>query len=201
MAKKEICSKCGKVCKNKGGLEMHIRDKHDSQPQEPKIENKKSLNKTPFVLGIIILLILAFVFWAFTGISKNSNLCQETPAELYNIGGHDGISMHIHPILKIIIDGQQQRISSGIGVLPGIMRPVHTHDSSGEIHVEAPCFREFTLKEFFDVWNKELSSECIFDYCTNNGTLSTKLNGKEITNPQNILLKNHQEILITYNSN
>ncbi len=199
MAKKETCSQCGKICKNKAGLEMHINDKHNPKPVELKRENKKPYNKTPFVLGIIILLILLFIFWAFTGISKNSNLCQETPAELYNIGGHDGISMHIHPTLKIIINGQEQRMPSGIGVLPGIMRPVHTHDSSGEIHVEAPCFREFTLKEFFDVWGKEISSECIFDYCTNNGTLSTKLNGEEIADPGDIILKDHQEILITYN--
>jgi hypothetical protein len=40
---------------------------------------------------------------------------------------------------------------------------IHTHDSTGWIHVEAPRKIRATLGQFFDVWGQPLSREKVLD--------------------------------------
>lgn len=39
--------------------------------------------------------------------------------------------------------------------------PIHTHDDTGIIHIESPVKRDFTLADFFAVWNKPFSKDQI----------------------------------------
>lgn len=69
---------------------------------------------------------------------------------------------HIHPILRIEIDGQPVEIPTNIGLEPTRHYSPHTHDTSGTLHIgEGPISgidplgspRRLTiLKDFFDVW-------------------------------------------------
>lgn len=65
---------------------------------------------------------------------------------------------HIHPRLRVIIDGKEQIIPTDIGI-GACERAIHTHDTTGEIHVEAQDNRAYTLGDFFDVWGKPLMKE------------------------------------------
>lgn len=42
------------------------------------------------------------------------------------------------------------------------MRPLHTHDTSGQIHVEPIVARDITIGDFFLVWGKVFNSSGIF---------------------------------------
>src|SRR5262249_43759878 len=77
---------------------------------------------------------------------------------------HLGLAMHIHPKLTIIINGQQQVIPASIGLTypsgssnPNssftAATPIHTHDTSGYLHVESTQVYTFRLSDFFDVWS------------------------------------------------
>ena len=35
---------------------------------------------------------------------------------------------------------------------------LHTHDSTGVVHIESPVQRGYTLGQFFDVWGRPLSA-------------------------------------------
>ncbi|TSC84420.1 MAG: hypothetical protein G01um101417_226 [Parcubacteria group bacterium Gr01-1014_17] len=63
---------------------------------------------------------------------------------------------HIHPNLAIFASGKRVEIPANIGVTRICMNALHTHDTSGTIHVESPEQRDFTLADFFAVWNKQL---------------------------------------------
>lgn len=63
---------------------------------------------------------------------------------------------HIHPHLRIVKSGKDIIIPANIGIKPGCMNALHTHDTSGTIHVESPQKRDFALGDFFAVWNKSL---------------------------------------------
>lgn len=73
--------------------------------------------------------------------------------------GAEQFAMHRHVLLHIIINNQPVPIPQGIG-LPrsqgGLeatcVRPLHTHDATGKIHVESKVLRSYTLGEFFQVW-------------------------------------------------
>ncbi|MGI8832990.1 MAG: hypothetical protein ACR2IS_10185, partial [Nitrososphaeraceae archaeon] len=74
--------------------------------------------------------------------------------------------MHIHPQLSVMVNGQPIIVPENVGIDKTLwkdhsldkygmqgMSPLHTHDSSGTIHVESSVNRDYTLGEFLDVWS------------------------------------------------
>ena len=85
------------------------------------------------------------------------------------------------------------------------MSPTHTHESDGTIHLENnnPISKPETtsLGYFFHVWNRVFSKECIFEYCTDKGTLKMYVNGKENNEFGRYLMKDKDDLKIEYISN
>ncbi|MFY9457492.1 MAG: hypothetical protein WAP23_00990 [Candidatus Spechtbacterales bacterium] len=100
---------------------------------------------------------------------------------------HGGISMHIHADLRIVINGDAEVIPENIGVTPGCMRPLHTHDSTGRLHIEFPRQHNFILGEFFKIWDKPFPSE-----------ISMTVNGEDNAEFGNLILKDGDRIEIRY---
>ena len=78
--------------------------------------------------------------------------------------GPMGTAEHYHPVVRIIIDGEQVSVPPNIGVDPGTgaMSAVHTHEGDGTIHVEADTVGEvFTLGQLFTQWNVSLGKDHI----------------------------------------
>ncbi len=106
---------------------------------------------------------------------------------------------HIHPNLEIIINGQKQEIPANIGINATCMNSLHTHDSSGKIHVESPEKRDFTLADFFAVWNKTYAKDQIFDYKVDeNHIMRETVNGNEVQDYENTVLRDGDQIIIYY---
>ncbi len=71
---------------------------------------------------------------------------------------------HVHTHLSIFLDGVAQAIPKDIGLvdedLPTFCAyPIHTHDHSGKIHVEAAAPGLFTLGQFFTIWGQPLGAD------------------------------------------
>ena len=88
--------------------------------------------------------------------------------------GVEGTTLHVHPYLQVIISGQSVSIPAGVGISnpvfnsPGIasrgscFEPLHTHDASGIIHVEASDVNsQYTLGDFFTIWKDTYGSVII----------------------------------------
>jgi hypothetical protein len=115
----------------------------------------------------------------------------------------EGVREHIHVHLDIVINGA---VLNGLPALIGINIPgrfiteLHTHDTTGIVHIESPKVRKFTLGEFFDVWGLRFSSTCLGGYCAS-GTkrIWVWVNAKRVlTDPRQIAFKAHQEIVVAY---
>jgi hypothetical protein len=108
-------------------------------------------------------------------------------------------SFHIHPRLQIIINGKNEIIPVNVGITADCMHLIHTHDASGEIHIESTEQRDFTLGDFFAVWGKPFSSAQILDYKAgvNHEVLMT-VDGKPSTEYENLILQDGQKIVIEY---
>lgn len=64
------------------------------------------------------------------------------------------VSMHVHPYLQIMVNGQSVPIPGDVGISASCLEPVHTHDASGIMHVEAPsASTQYTLGQFFQIWS------------------------------------------------
>ena len=193
------CGACNKIFNSKEALSMHLQAKHSKNNDDSK--SKRNLNYKKIRNWIIFIFILGLIILGIYALMTTSNSFDNLPAAEINIGSHQNIALHIHSDLEIKINGQNFPIPANIGISTGIMRPLHTHDSSGEIHIEGPYARDFSVGEFFQVWNKTFNSSCIFEYCTdyeNRSTLKMFVNGQENTQFENYIMREGSEILIEF---
>jgi len=102
----------------------------------------------------------------------------------------EGQGLHSDQHLDIYVDGQPVEIPQGIGIPPGyradpgttstdFISILHTHDTSGIVHVEAPEVTQYTLGEFFDVWGVKFTPKCLGSLCeTKDKKIEVYVNGK-----------------------
>ena len=116
-----------------------------------------------------------------------------------NLRNHNNLAVHIHPTLEINILGQNYEIPANTGISEAGMKVIHTHDSSGELHVESPFPHQFYLKDFFTLWGKSFNSTCIFEYCSDDKhALEMTVNGFVNNQFGDLPLKDGDRIKITY---
>lgn len=103
---------------------------------------------------------------------------------------------HSHPNLTIIVNGVIHPLTPNIGIAGSCLKPLHTHDSTGVIHIEPDENRTFTLGDFFLVWGNwandasiaAFNSTQILGYKAGPGTnhhLTMTVNNKTDTSFQN----------------
>jgi hypothetical protein len=132
---------------------------------------------------------------------------------------------HDHTHVDLIVNGRHVTIPAGVGmaepydtgpcpkgpvtvgdcttghiyVAKVAVSPIHTHSTSGIIHIESDRKGGFTLGQFFDEWGVRLTSRCVGGYCTRAGRqLRVYVNGKRVANPRAVPLLNRQEIAVVY---
>ncbi len=106
---------------------------------------------------------------------------------------------HIHPTLEIVIFGEPYTIPANIGLSSAHHHPIHTHDTTGALHVESPVTRPFYLHEFFEIWDQRFDNQCILEYCNNTShQVRVYVNEAEDSRFGDILLEQNQIIKIVY---
>ena len=174
--------------------EKELHQKRLSEAQQAHDRQKGLLAKALLVLGVLAGLGVAyFVF--------NNWLVPQPPANLldYNLGSHQNAQFHIHQELEIEILGVQQVIPADVGISPGFMHVLHTHEEDNKIHVETPYAATLRLKDFFTIWKQAFNKTCIFDNCVDEThVLEFFVNGQASSEFENLELKDGQEIKIVY---
>ncbi len=206
------CSLCDKEVADEKAMQQHKETKHPETVSKPFFTDKR---KKIFFLGAVVFLIITAGIWYFSSAKQTEQ--QETIANLTatSLSKIPTTATHWHPHLTIIINNETYPIPAGVGVTVGKvidtgygmdtgMSPTHTHSADGVIHLENLNPRAkpetFALGYFFYVWDKEFSKNCIFNYCTDNGTLTMIVNGKETDEFENYIMQDKDEIVITYTS-
>jgi hypothetical protein len=111
--------------------------------------------------------------------------------------------IHFHPTVAVFVYGRQVPVPPNIGIDPRRdpmqMAGLHTHDSTGTIHVEgAPAA---TLGKFFRIWGVPLSAKQLGPYRTG-GSKAVRMwvDGKPSGAFGELKLKDGQRIVISYGS-
>ncbi|MGA4539518.1 hypothetical protein ACPA54_05935 [Uniformispora flossi] len=116
--------------------------------------------------------------------------------------GAEGTVEHIHAKLNVIVNGNPVAVPAEIGIDQASQRlsPLHTHDTTGVIHVESPVPATFTLGQFMTEWDVSLDAQHIGNLTATNGNaLHWYVNGQEQTgDPAAHELKAHDVITIVY---
>lgn len=134
------------------------------------------------------------VHGAVTGATVDGIQCQTS----------EQVAYHIHAHLAIFVSGASRTVPAGVGI-PGPQQVqsgfvvggkclywLHTHDTTGIIHIESPAQRVYTLGQFFDIWGQPLSSTQVGSA---SGHVTVYLNGKPFAgDPRTIKLTPHAVI-------
>jgi hypothetical protein len=81
----------------------------------------------------------------------------------------------------------------------GPFSPIHTHDTSGIVHMEADQEYPFTIGQFFAVWGVKFSDDQLGPYrAKGDQKLSAYVNGKKVSDPVNYVMKEHDVISVGY---
>jgi hypothetical protein len=114
---------------------------------------------------------------------------------------------HIHVHVLILYDGGGVAVPAGIGVgrpwgvdSTGFVATgacfawIHTHDTTGVVHLVTPEEKAFTLGQLFEVWGQPLASGSALGY---DGPLVVLVNGQRIVgDPRAVRLENLENIVL-----
>ena len=146
----------------------------------------KQKNKAVIIWFVVIVAVVG-LFLIPRIFNKNNDANAKVPCLLPNMP----MLQHIHPVLKIEVDGVNEIIPNEIGLSPACEKAVHTHEEGdGTIHVEAQDNRQYTLNDFFSVWGKSIFREGY--------NLEISADGNVVQDSAQIIFKDSQQIVLKY---
>ncbi|HEY1680483.1 MAG TPA: hypothetical protein VGF98_02440 [Candidatus Tumulicola sp.] len=140
------------------------------------------------ILGIVAMLVA-------------QNFYGSLPIDGVDCNPTEGVAEHVHAQLQLYDRGKRITVPASIGMseTAGCLYWIHTHDSNGYIHIEAPVIKNYTLGQFFDIWGRELSWTRAAGLTAPHGNrLSIWVDGKSWhgSDPRTIVLRDHESIVI-----
>jgi hypothetical protein len=121
--------------------------------------------------------------------------------QAYEFPPQSDAGYHVHAVLRIYIDGKQTVVPASIGLPPEeeYLAPLHTHDTSGIIHIESSQPYAFKLGQFFTIWGVKFTNTQLGGYVAGNrNVLSVYANGKLVSNPVEYVMNPHDHIVVGY---
>ena len=150
-----------------------------------------------WIVGFVIVIIGLFAWSNVAARHKSSSLTNREVA--LTCTTDMATQFHIHPVLKITVNGEDKPLPIGLGIRPTCMTSIHTHEGDGTLHVEAPEKRDFTLADFFAVWKQPFSKDEILTYRVDaTHRIRVSVNGKDMDTFENTILRDRAQIVITY---
>jgi hypothetical protein len=202
------CDVCGKSFDSTNALEKHLELAHEYTRMSKSIGKQKTssfIHSKKLIIAAIIGVLIAFSagIGVYYTMGINSN-----PQNNLTIGGIECNSMeqlqyHIHAHLDVYVNGHQIYIPPQIGIIDDkCIYWLHTHDSTGIIHIESPIKKEYTLGQFFQIWKSKLGNSSSFEEVLGGKQVPTVyVNGTKVPNNMNykdVKLKAHDEIALVY---
>ena len=186
------------------------QQKREAAQRRAKQRRRIALISVIAVIAIAVGLTAYLIANAQSPNGQNLPQVQETPVNP-SYPAVDGINCdqleqtayHIHAHLSIYINGQLSLIPQNTGIAPDLSCYywLHTHDTTGVIHIEAPAKTTPTLGNFLDIWDNEFSSLGYPIQLADPSNWQVWVGGIPYHgNFRNILLKAHELITLAYNS-
>ncbi|GJF30614.1 hypothetical protein KNE206_33140 [Kitasatospora sp. NE20-6] len=114
----------------------------------------------------------------------------------------EGSALHIHAHLDVFVDGEAVTVPPLIGIDEQAQQisPLHTHDTTGVVHIESPVQADFSLGQFMTQWQVSLAADHIGGLRTDaDHTLTAYVDGKAVGgDPAAIIFGAHQEVALVY---
>ncbi len=170
--------------------------------QEVKVAGKKRRIITAIISVLVVAALGATIYFLSqrSATSDNPNYpavdgiaCQST----------EQLAYHIHAHLTMYVNGQPFALPANVGIASdqSCYYWLHTHDSTGVIHIESPTQKTYTLGEFFHEWSTRFPQIQYPTELDSTAGWQVYVNGKAYTGDfHKITLQEHTLITLAYNS-
>jgi len=112
------------------------------------------------------------------------------------------LAFHIHAHISIYMNGQNVPLPANVGIIGNTCYYwLHTHNTDGIIHMEAPQFVKLRLGTFLKMWRDQFSRLQYQNQLSSTTGWTAYIQGKPYNGDFNkIELKGHELITLVYNS-
>jgi hypothetical protein len=193
------------------------QERREEERQRRLGEQRRAIRrKRFFLIGLVaaVILVAAVAVYAFANAHNSTTRGQAAPTEqVFNSAYQpvDGVycdqleqlSYHIHVHLTIWINGSKVTVPQGVGIASdgSCFYWLHTHDSTGVVHIEAPTPTALTLGNFLNIWGQRFPQLGYQDQLASSTGWTIYVNGQKVTGDFNkIAFQPHMLITLAYNS-
>ncbi|MGH2506674.1 MAG: hypothetical protein ACRDHZ_04550 [Ktedonobacteraceae bacterium] len=108
------------------------------------------------LLALVVVGLITFLSVTNRGIANSAY----PPVNNISCDQGEHSDFHIHAHLTMYINGKQTTLPAGVGIAPdgSCLYWLHTHNTDGVIHIEAPKGASFTLNNFLEIWSGHFQS-------------------------------------------
>jgi hypothetical protein len=147
--------------------------------------------------GIFLVIFIALLIAARAAGSSTGG----QPVASIRCQANEQLAVHFHAHLTLIYKGQPATIPDGVGRRSDCLYWMHTHSTSGIVHVEAPreaATRVYTLGDFFAVWGQPLNGKQVATFKVDAGdSVKTWVDGQPYTGDiAKVPLKIHTQVVV-----
>lgn len=135
------------------------QDRREEQKRQQAVQAKN--RSRVIIITVVSLLVVAALGVGIYLLGQNVGARASSDNAAYpSIDGipcqsNEQLNYHVHAHMSIYINGQPFQLPTNLGIASdqSCFYWLHTHDSTGVIHIEAPGQQSFTLNEFFQEWS------------------------------------------------
>ena len=195
------------------------REQKERQEAEAKAKRRRRIRIAGIAAAVAVVAIIAIVVVSSGGSSKKTPPTLESGLQVsagpwqpdtehlqersrtLGLPDPSDTIFHVHSHLDVYTDGKRQTVPANVGIDPKsqFLASLHTHDTTGVIHMEAVQPFPFKLGQFFEIWGVKFTPTQLGAYHAGPGlVLQTWVNGKKITNPVGYVMKPHDQIIVGF---
>jgi hypothetical protein len=108
---------------------------------------------------------------------------------------------HVHALLHVYVDGRAVTVPANLGISPdGVaFSSLHTHDTTGVLHMEATRPFAFRLSDVFAVWGVAFGPGRLGGYrATRDRRLWVYADGRPVSDPLGYAIRPHDNLVVAY---
>src|SRR5712692_7204111 len=154
------------------------------------------------ITAVVALAVVGLIIFAFIQNQTPANAAYP-PVDKVSCQSTEQSGTHVHAHVTIYINGTSTPLPANVGIAPdgSCLYWLHTHDSTGVIHIEAPSGTSATLKNFLDIWEGRFSQLNYSSQLSDPTGWQVYVNGKPFSGDfRTIRLQSHTLVTLAYNS-
>jgi len=192
---------------SKQNVRQQTRQERRREKQHRREEERRraAQEKRITTFAIIAVAVLAIANLIYFVVAQNQTPANAAYPPIDNVScqSTEQGGTHIHAHVTMYVNGTQAPMPADIGIAPdgSCLYWLHTHDTTGVIHVEAPANVSVTFGDFLDIWEQRFQQLGYPSQLSDATGWQVYVNGKPFTGDfHKIPLQSHTLITLAYNS-